>query len=294
MFKGTYTALVTPFRRGQIDEEAFERLIDMQINGGVTGIVPVGTTGESPTLDHHEHLRAIELAVKFANGRCHVLAGTGSNATREAVELTQEAEKLGVTGTLHVAPYYNKPSQEGLYRHFMRVAESTKLPIVLYSIPGRCGVEIAVSTIARLAQETDNILAIKEAGGSVERVSQMRQALPDHFEILSGDDSLTLPFMALGGVGVISVASNLVPGEVSEMVMAALAGDWAGARTAHERLYPLFKDLLSIDVNPVPIKTALALRGLIQPEFRLPLCEASDAAVQTVKELMARLGLLSA
>jgi len=292
MFKGTYTALVTPFRHGQIDEEAFERLVDMQINGGVTGIVPVGTTGESPTLDHHEHLRVIELAVKFANGRCHVLAGTGSNSTKEAVDMTVEAEKLGVTGTLLVAPYYNKPSQEGLYRHFMKVAESVKLPIVLYSIPGRCGIEIGVETVARLAQDTNNVVAIKEAGGSVERVSQLRQALPDHFEILSGDDSMTLPFMAVGGVGVISVASNLIPSEVGEMVMAALAGDWAEARAAHEKLYPFFKDLLTVDVNPVPIKTALALRGLIQPEFRLPLCEASEKATARIKKLMADLGLL--
>jgi len=292
MFKGTYTALVTPFRHGQIDEEAFERLVDMQINGGVTGIVPVGTTGESPTLDQPEHLRVIELAVKFANGRCHVLAGTGSNSTKEAVDMTVEAEKLGVTGALLVAPYYNKPSQEGLYRHFMKVAESVKLPIVLYSIPGRCGIEIGVETVARLAQDTNNVVAIKEAGGSVERVSQLRQALPDHFEILSGDDSMTLPFMAVGGVGVISVASNLIPSEVGEMVMAALAGDWAEARVAHEKLYPFFKDLLTVDVNPVPIKTALALRGLIQPEFRLPLCEASEKATARIKKLMADLGLL--
>lgn len=292
MFKGTYTALVTPFRHGQLDEEAFERLIDMQINGGITGVVPVGTTGESPTLDHDEHLRVIELAVKFANGRCHVLAGAGSNSTKEAVELTIAAEKLGVTGVLQVAPYYNKPSQEGLYRHFMKISESTKLPIVLYSIPGRCGVEIGIETTARLAQNTDNIVAIKEAGGSVERVSQLRQALPEHFEILSGDDSMTLPFMALGGVGVISVVSNLIPTEVSNMVMAALAGDWANARGSHEKLYPLFKNMLSIDVNPVPIKTALALCGLIQPEFRLPLCEASDEVTAQIKELLADHGLL--
>jgi len=294
MFKGTYTALVTPFRHGQIDEEAFERLIDMQINGGVTGIVPVGTTGESPTLDHQEHLRVVELAVKFANGRCHVLAGTGSNSTREAVELTQEAEKLGVTGCLLVAPYYNKPSQEGLYRHFMKLSEATKLPLVLYSIPGRCGVEIAVQTIARLVRTTDNVVAIKEAGGSVERVSQMRQVLPDHFEILSGDDSMTLPFMAVGGVGVVSVASNLVPTEVSAMVEAALAGEWTKARTAHERLYRLFKELLTVDVNPVPIKTALAMRGLIHPEFRLPLCEPGVAATEQIRALLSEMELLTA
>ena len=292
MFAGTYTALVTPFQNDRVDEAAFERLIEAQIAGGITGIVPVGTTGESPTLDHDEHMRVIELGVQFANGRCKVIGGTGSNATREAVSMTVAAEKLGCDAALLVAPYYNKPSQEGLFRHFKAIADATKLPIILYSIPGRCGVEIGVETVARLAQACPNIVAIKEAGGTVERVSALRVALPETFEILSGDDSLTMPFIAAGAVGVISVASNLIPTEVGAMVNAALAGDFAGARAVHERLYPLFKDLF-IEPNPVPIKYALARNGRMQPDVRLPLCEMSAAAAEKLEGTLRRLNLLA-
>jgi len=292
MFAGTYTALVTPFQNDRVDEAAFERLIEAQIAGGITGIVPVGTTGESPTLDHDEHMRVIELGVKFAKGRCKVIGGTGSNATREAVSMTVAAEKLGCDGALLVAPYYNKPSQEGLFRHFKAIADATKLPIILYSIPGRCGIEIGVETVARLAKACPNIVAIKEAGGTVERVSALRVALPETFEILSGDDSLTMPFIAAGAVGVISVASNLIPTEVGALVDAALAGDFAGAREIHERLYPLFKDLF-IEPNPVPIKYALARNGKMQPEVRLPLCEMSAAAAEKLETTLRRLKLLA-
>ena len=292
MFAGTYTALVTPFQNDRVDEAAFERLIEAQIAGGITGIVPVGTTGESPTLDHDEHMRVIELGVQFANGRCKVIGGTGSNATREAVSMTVAAEKLGCDGALLVAPYYNKPSQEGLFRHFKAIADATKLPIILYSIPGRCGVEIGVETVARLAKACPNIVAIKEAGGTVERVSALRVALPETFEILSGDDSLTMPFIAAGAVGVISVASNLIPTEVGALVNAALAGDFAGAREIHERLYPLFKDLF-IEPNPVPIKYALALNGRMRPDVRLPLCEMSAAAAEKLEGTLRRLNLLA-
>ena len=292
MFAGTYTALVTPFQNDRVDEAAFERLIEAQIAGGITGIVPVGTTGESPTLDHDEHMRVIELGVQFANGRCKVIGGTGSNATREAVSMTVAAEKLGCDGALLVAPYYNKPSQEGLFRHFKAIADATKLPIILYSIPGRCGVEIGVETVARLAKACPNIVAIKEAGGTVERVSALRVALPETFEILSGDDSLTMPFIAAGAVGVISVASNLIPTEVGALVNAALAGDFAGAREIHERLYPLFKDLF-IEPNPVPIKYALARNGRMQPDVRLPLCEMSAAAAEKLEGTLRRLNLLA-
>src|SRR5438067_2416033 len=197
-FRGTYTALVTPFRDGAFDEAAYERLIEWQIESEVAGIVPVGTTGESPTLDYAEHNRVIEVAVKAARGRCKVIAGTGSNSTAEAIALTQEAERAGADAALLVAPYYNKPTQEGLFRHFKAIAEATKLPLVLYSIPGRCGVEIAVETTARLAKTCANIVAIKEDGGSVERVHQLRAALPAEFDILSGDDGLTHPCMASG------------------------------------------------------------------------------------------------
>jgi len=291
MFAGTYTALVTPFINDQVDEAAFARLVEGQIAGGVTGIVPVGTTGESATLDHGEHNRVIELGVKAAAGRCKVIGGTGSNSTSEAVSLTVEAEKLGCDGALLVAPYYNKPSQEGLFRHFAKIAEATKLPIILYSIPGRCGIEIGVEVTVRLARAFPNIVAIKEAGGSVERVSALRAVLPPEFTILSGDDSLTLPFMAAGAQGVISVASNVVPAEVSALVNAALAGDFANAREIHFRLYPLFKDLF-IEPNPVPAKHALALRGEMRPDVRLPLCEMGDATRAKLEATLRQLQLI--
>jgi 4-hydroxy-tetrahydrodipicolinate synthase len=292
MFAGTHTALVTPFQNDRVDEAAFERLIEAQIAGGITGVVPVGTTGESPTLDHDEHLRVIELGVKFARGRCKVIGGTGSNATSEAVSLTLAAEKMGCDGALLVAPYYNKPSQEGLFRHFKAIADATKLPLILYSIPSRCGIEIGVETVARLAKACPNIVAIKEAGGTVDRVSALRAALPETFEILSGDDSLTLPFIAAGAVGVISVASNLIPREVGDLVNAALAADSRKARALHERLYPLFKDLF-VEPNPVPIKYALARNGKMQPDVRLPLCEMSAAAAGKLEATLRNLNLLA-
>ncbi len=282
MFRGTFTALVTPFRNDRIDEAAFERLVEFQIENGVSGIVPTGTTGESATLDHAEHNRVIELAVKFARGRCQVIGGTGSNATSEAIALTVEAEKAGADAALIVAPYYNKPSQEGLFRHFKAIAEATKLPLMLYSIPGRCGIEIGVDTVARLARACPNIVAIKEAGGSVDRVDQLRHALPTEFDILSGDDSLTLAFMASGAVGVVSVASNIIPKEVSEMVKAFASGETDAARELHFKFYPLFKDLF-VEANPVPIKTALSWAGLMQPDVRLPLCELSEPSAKKLR-----------
>ncbi len=292
MFAGTYTALVTPFKNDEVDEAAFARLIEGQIAGGITGIVPVGTTGESPTLTHDEHIRVIELAVKAADGRCQVIGGTGSNSTVEAVEMTREAERVGCDATLQVAPYYNKPSQEGLFRHFMKIAEATKLPIILYSIPGRCGIEIAVETVVRLAKASPSIVAIKEAGGSVERVSALRAALPDAFEILSGDDSLTLPFISAGAKGVISVASNVIPKAVAELVQAALDGRFDDARRLHFHWYPLFKDLF-IEPNPVPAKHALALRGEMSADVRLPLCEMAEANRVKFETTLRNLELIS-
>ncbi|MEO8353822.1 MAG: 4-hydroxy-tetrahydrodipicolinate synthase [Chthoniobacteraceae bacterium] len=274
MFSGTFTALVTPFRDDRFDEEAFTQLVEAQIAGGVEGIVPVGTTGESPTLDHGEHLRVIELAAQVAAKRVKVIAGTGSNSTAEAIDLTVAAEKSGADAALLVAPYYNKPSQQGLFLHFSKIAEATKLPLILYSIPSRCGIEIAIETVRRLADACPTIVAIKEAGGSVERVSGLRVALPDEFDILSGDDSLTLPFMSVGACGVISVASNLLPKTVSDFVRAALAGKGDEARRWHQQLHPLFKGIF-VEPNPVPIKHALALRGVMQPDVRLPLCAMS-------------------
>ena len=289
-FAGAHTALVTPFRNGQFDTEAFRQLIEAQIAGGISGIIPVGTTGESPTLDHDEHLKVIEVAIQTANKRCLVIAGTGSNSTSEAISLTQAAEKAGADAALLVAPYYNKPSQEGLYRHFKAIAEAVKIPIVLYSIPGRCGIEIGVETTARLAKDFKNIVAIKEAGGSVERVNQLRNALPAEFEVLSGDDSLTLPFMSVGAVGVISVASNIIPAEVSRMVRHYLAGESSEALEIHQKYYPLFKDLF-IEPNPVPAKFVLARLGKMTCEVRLPLCEMTSASVQRLTETLSRIGL---
>ena len=276
MFRGIFTALVTPFRDGVIDTSAFEKLIEAQIAAGITGIVAVGTTGESPTLSNEEREQVIRLAVRTANKRCRVLAGTGSNATHHAVADTRMAEKLGADGALLVAPYYNKPSQEGLFRHFKAIAAATSLPIVLYNIPGRCGVDITPDTVARLANESQNIVSIKEASGSVERVSELRMRLPDSFTILSGDDSLTLAFMSVGAAGVVSVASNLFPAEVCALVRAFESGDVIAATKLHHKMFPLFKDLF-IEPNPVPVKTALSWRGVMSGECRLPLCEMTAA-----------------
>ena len=276
MFRGTFTALVTPFREGAIDFTALQNLIESQIAAGIDGIIAVGTTGESPTLTHDERKEVIHCAIATANKRCLVLAGTGSYSTREAIAATEEAEKLGVDGGLLVAPYYNKPSQEGLFRHFSAIAKSTPLRLMLYNIPGRCGVDIAAETVARIQSDCPNVVSIKEAGGNVDRVSELRARLPGAFTVLSGDDGLTLPFLAAGAVGVVSVASNLLPREMCELVGAFANGDLNRAERLHRKLYWLFKDLF-IEPNPVPIKTALSWRGTISAEVRLPLCEMSGA-----------------
>jgi 4-hydroxy-tetrahydrodipicolinate synthase len=290
MFEGTFTALVTPFVQDHLDEAAFARLIETQISAGITGVVPVGTTGESPTLNNDEHHHVIALAVKTVAGRCKVIAGTGSNSTAEAVNLTVEAERLGADAALIVAPYYNKPTQAGLLAHYGAIASAVKIPIMLYSIPGRCGIEIGVDTVATLAQRHSNIVALKESGGTVERVSQLRAALPSSFEILSGDDSLTLPFMSVGACGVVSVASNVVPAAVVALVNAALAGDYATARKHHFHLYPLFKELF-VESNPAPTKYALSLLGRMHQEVRLPLAPLADSSRARVEEAMRQTGL---
>ena len=274
MFRGTFTALVTPFREDAIDFTALQNLIESQIAAGIDGIIAVGTTGESPTLTHDERKEVIRFAIQTANRRCLVLAGTGSYSTREAIAATEQAEKLGVDGALLVAPYYNKPSQEGLFRHFSAIAKSTSLRLMLYNIPGRCGVDIVAETVARIQSDCPNVVSIKEAGGNVDRASELRVRLPDAFTVLSGDDGLTLPFMAAGAVGVVSVASNLLPREMCELVRAFTNGDIKQAEQLHRKLYWLFKDLF-IEPNPVPIKTALSWRGTISAEVRLPLCEMS-------------------
>ena len=290
MFTGTYTALVTPFKDGKVDEAAFERLIKAQIRAGVDGLVPVGTTGESPTLSFEEHIHVIELAARFAAGKVKVLAGTGANSTDEALYLTVAAEKAGADGSLQVAPYYNKPSQEGLFQHFRVIACATRLPLVLYSIPSRCGIEIGVDTVQRLAVACKNVVGIKEAGGSADRVSQLRAALGSRFSILSGDDPLTLAFMAVGAQGVISVASNVIPREVVQMVRAFATGKVRAALQLHARFYPLFKDLF-IETNPVPVKAALALLGRIREEYRLPLVPLAPANREKLKATLKACGV---
>lgn len=291
MFAGTHTAIVTPFKNGQIDEAALKRLVDFQFDNGVNGVVPCGTTGESPTLDYDEHERVVKLTVEFAKGRGIVMAGTGANSTREAIELTQEAEAAGATASLQVAPYYNKPTPEGLYQHFKAIADNTKLPIMLYSIPGRCGIEIGLDVIARLADNCPNIRAIKEAGGNPERVSQMKQILPASFEILSGDDGLTLPFMSVGAVGIVSVAGNLIPKPLSEMVRLALKGDYTAALKIHTQYYPLFAAFLKLATNPIPIKTAMALAGHCTDELRLPLIGMEKEKVAELTATLKKLGI---
>lgn len=276
MFKGAYTAIVTPFSKdGEVDYGKLRRLVEMQIKGGIDGIVPVGTTGESPTLDYDEHRKVIETVVKSARNKIKIIAGTGANSTREAVELTRFAAEVGADATLQVAPYYNKPSQEGLARHFLEIAD-IGLPVVLYNIPGRTGVEISVDTVARLAKHP-KIRTLKEAGGSVQRVSQILSKCD--ISILSGDDPLTIPMMSVGAMGVISVASNIVPKVVADMVHAALAGRWAKAMAMHRKYYRLFTGIF-IDTNPVPVKAAMAMQGLIEEEYRLPLCPMSKALRQ--------------
>jgi 4-hydroxy-tetrahydrodipicolinate synthase len=275
MFRGTFTALVTPFRNGDVDLAALDKLIEAQVAAGISGLVAVGTTGESPTLTHEEKEEVIAQVVKVAAGRGKVLAGTGSNSTRDSIAITKFAEKTGADGALLVAPYYNKPSQEGLFRHFKAIADATSLPIMLYNIPGRCSVDVLPETVVRLAENCRNITCIKEASGSVERVGELRRKLPDEFTILSGDDSLTLPFMSVGAAGVVSVASNLFPSEVCALVRACESGDFKSAQALQRRLLPLFKDLF-IEPNPVPVKTALSWRDAMSGEVRLPLCEMSE------------------
>src|SRR5436190_4413172 len=276
MFRGTFTAVVTPFRNGEIDFAAFKKLIEAQIAAGITGIVAVGTTAESPTLTPDEKHEIIERVVKLAKGRCQVIAGAGTNSTRDSIEATKFAEKAGADGALLVAPYYNKPSQEGLFRHFKAIADATKLPVMLYNIPGRCVVDIGPDTVVRLAEACRNIVSIKEASGSVDRVAELRRRLPNEFTILSGDDGLTLPFMSVGAAGVVSVASNLFPSELCSLVRACESGDFKSAEDLHRKMFSVFKDLF-IEPNPVPAKTALAWRGAMSAEVRLPLCEMTDA-----------------
>jgi 4-hydroxy-tetrahydrodipicolinate synthase len=284
---GTITALATPFLDGQVSYKDLKKLVAYQIKGGVNGLVPVGTTGESPTLSYDEHMDVIRFVIAEARGRVPIIAGTGSNSTHEALELTRLSHAAGADAMLVVAPYYNKPSQEGLFHHFCAIAETTDKPIILYSIPGRCGVEIGVGVVERLRKKYRHVAWMKEAGGSVDRVDQLKQALGDAVTVLSGDDSLTLPFMSVGAEGVISVASNLYVREIGQMVKLALANDFARARKIHHKLYPAFKALF-IEPNPVPIKAALVRAGIISSgEVRSPLCEMETANAKALEKVLA-------
>ena len=290
MFEGTYTALVTPFRNGKVDDKAFADLIERQIAAGIEGIVPVGTTGESPTLNMAEHARVIELAVQIARKRTKVLAGTGSNSTAEAIELSTGAQKAKADALLLVAPYYNKPSPEGMFHHFRAIARETDLPIMLYSVPGRCAVEITVETVGRLAKECATIRSIKEAGGKPERVDAIRAVVPPDFEILSGDDAMTVEFMKRGAVGVVSVASNLIPAEVKALVDAGLNKDWKKAEELDRKYAAVFRDLF-VESNPGPIKAAMAAKGWLAEELRLPLVPISEPSRQKLFATLQQAGL---
>jgi 4-hydroxy-tetrahydrodipicolinate synthase len=282
MFSGAMTAMVTPFRDGRVDENRLREQVEFQIRGGIDGLVPVGTTGESPTLSMDEHVRVIEQTVKFVAGRVPVIGGVGANATAEALELHAAAKRVGATAGLSVNPYYNKPSQEGLYRHFMTLADRVDLPIVLYNIPGRTGITMSAATVARLAAHP-NIVAIKESTGSLDLATEI-MSLCD-ITVLSGDDGLTLPLISIGAKGLISVASNLVPAKVKGFVQAALAGNLAVAREAHHAMFPLVRSLF-LDGNPAGIKHAMKVAGLDSGEMRLPLWEANDTAKAAIEAAM--------
>jgi 4-hydroxy-tetrahydrodipicolinate synthase len=287
MFSGSFTAMVTPFREGRFDEGRLREQVEYQIKGGIGGLVPVGTTGESPTLNFDEHVKVIELTVKYAAGRVPVIAGTGANATSEALDLHAAAKRVGATACLSVNPYYNKPSQEGLYRHFMTLADRVALPIVLYNIPGRTGITMSPATVARL-NEHPHIVAIKESTGSTDIATEI-MSLCD-ITVLSGDDSMTLPLMAIGARGVVSVASNLIPTKINALAQLALGGDFEQAKELHVELFPFIKSLF-LDGNPVGIKHAMKVAGLDSGEMRLPLWEASDATKKTIEQHVAKLGV---
>lgn len=289
-FKGTMVALVTPFKGGHVDWDTLDRLVDFHLEAGTDALVPCGTTGESPTLSHEEHDAVIEAVIKRAAGKIPVIPGTGSNSTIEALRLTAHAAQAGADGALMVSPYYNKPTQEGLYRHFARVAEEVDIPIILYNIPGRCGVEIAPGTIARLRKAFPNIVGVKHATGRMDDASEL-STLCD-IDIISGDDSMTLPLMAIGGVGVISVIANIIPREMKALTDAALAGDFQKAMGLHRQLFALGKDMLSLEVNPIPIKTAMAMKGMLQEEFRLPLCPMASANREKLAASLKAAGIL--
>jgi len=291
MFRGAITALVTPFKNGKVDEKALRELIEIQIANGIDGLVPCGTTGESPTLTHDEHDRVIEITIDAAKKRVPVIAGTGSNSTAEALRLTKHAHEAGADGALIACPYYNKPTQEGLYQHFQLIAQNVAIPIIPYNIPGRTGVNMSPELIARLAK-ISNIVGVKEASGSLKQMNDVLDLCGPDFDVLSGDDGLTLPLMAIGGKGIISVASNIVPADMAALVDSAEEGHMDKARTLHQKMSPLF-DVLFVETNPIPVKAALAMMGKIEYEYRLPLCKMAQANYDKLKKVMENYGLIS-
>jgi 4-hydroxy-tetrahydrodipicolinate synthase len=291
MFQGAFTALITPFTRdGKVDERALRKLVDFQIEGGIDGLVPVGTTGESPTLSPEETEQVIRIVVEQARGRVPVIAGTGSNSTEKAIHMTEKAKRIGASASLQVAPYYNKPTGEGFYRHFTAIADAVDLPMVVYNIPGRTGKNIENPVMLRLAEHR-NIAAVKEASGNISQMMDLIAKKPKDFDVLSGDDNLTYPLMALGGRGVISVASNIVPERMKDLTQAALKGDWERARKLHYDLLPLFKGIF-LETNPIPIKAAMALKGLVEEVYRLPMCPMSEENKKALTGVLKELRIL--
>jgi len=290
-FQGTFVAMVTPFRNGKVDEAKLRELVEFHVTNGTDGLIPCGTTGESPTLSHDEHHRVVELVIEAARGRIRVVAGTGSYSTSDAIEMTKHAERAGAAGALVVNPYYNKPTQEGLYRHFRAVAESVAIPILVYNIQGRTAINVETDTMARLARDVKNVVGVKEASGSLDQMSQVIAACGPDFSVLSGDDNITLPLLAIGGSGVVSVIANIVPRETADLVHAALEGDWKRARDLHFRLFPLARAAF-LETNPIPIKEAMAMAAMLEPEFRLPMCRMSDANREKLRAILKPYGLI--
>jgi 4-hydroxy-tetrahydrodipicolinate synthase len=291
MFKGSIVAIVTPFKNGKVDEKKLRELIEFHIANGTSGIVPCGTTGESATLSFQEHDRVIEVTIEQSKKRVPVIAGTGSNSTEEAIMLTRHAQKAGADASLQVSPYYNRPTQRGLYEHFKAIAESVDIPLILYNIASRTGVNIEPETIARLARECKNIVGVKEASGSLDQMARIKALCPGSFSLISGDDSLTLPVLSIGGTGVISVVANIVPKDVAEMVESFEQGSIKKAQAIHYKLLPLIKAMF-IETNPIPVKTAMGLLGMCEPALRLPMCPMMPENEEKLKKALKEYGLL--
>ncbi len=292
MFTGCGTALVTPFRRDlSLDEATLRKLVRRQIQAGINFLVPCGTTGENPTMSRAEHLRVVEITIEEAKGKVPVLAGAGGYSTQEVIELAREVERLGADGILSVTPYYNKPTQEGLYQHFKAIAETVHIPIVVYSVQGRTGVNVEPATLARLAQ-IDNIVGVKEASGNITQMANVIQLVPEKFAVLSGDDAITLPLIALGGRGIISVVSNEIPGEMAELARLCLAGDFAAARKVQRKYLPLM-EINFVESNPIPVKAAMGLMGLLDPVYRLPMCPPKAENLARIEKVLESLGILA-